>query len=189
MANLTTGIVRFSYVHLVKPYAHMPGQEEKYSTTILLPKTDTQTKAAIDAAIEEAKQRGTANIWGGTAPKVVPTPIYDGDGVRPNGEEFGQECKGHWVFTAGANLEHKPEIVDANLQPIIDPTEIYSGMYGRVSINFFPYNYAGKKGIGCGLGPVQKLKDGEALGGSMISAAQAFGTPVKVDPITGEVIA
>lgn len=192
MANITIGEARFSYVHLTKPYAHSPGQEEKYSVTVLLPKANVAMKAAIDAAIEEAKQRGLNDKWGGVAPKVIPVPIYDGDGVRSNGEEFGPECKGHWVFTARSDTEHRPEIVDENLQAIIDPTQIYSGMYGRVSVGFYPYNYAGKKGIGCSLGPVQKLRDGDALGGSVITAAQAFGSPAqpagRVDPITGEIV-
>lgn len=173
--NVTTGTVRFSFVHLTKPYAYTPGAEEKYSATILVPKSDVKTKKAIDAAIEAAKQRGLSDKWNGQAPKVLPTPVYDGDGVRPNGEEFGPECKGHWVFTASAKEDFKPEIVDANMQAILDPSEIYSGMYGRVNVNFYPYSYAGKKGIGCGLGPVQKLRDGESLGGGALSAAAAFG--------------
>ena len=59
--------------------------------------------------------------------------------------------------------------------PIINQSEVYSGMYGRVNVTFFPYSFGGKKGIGCGLGPVQKLRDGESLGGSAPSAAQVFG--------------
>lgn len=196
--TLTTGMVRFSYLHLTKPYAQTPGSKEKYSATILIPKTDTETKQKIDAAIAAATQNGISAKWGGTAPAVVPNPLHDGDGIRPNGEKFGPECAGCWVLTANANVEHKPTVVDSNLQEIINPTEIYSGMYGRASINFFPYAFAGRKGIGCGLGPVQKLRDGDPLGGSAVSAAEAFGTPLpgqnnanaqpKVNPITGQPI-
>lgn len=192
--TLTTGMVRFSYLHLTKPYAAAQGSKEKYSATILIPKTDTETKQKIDAAIAAATQNGISSKWGGTAPAVIPNPVHDGDGVRPNGEKFGPECAGCWVLTANANVDHKPTVVDANLQEIINPTEIYSGMYGRVSLNFFAYAYTGHKGIGCGLGPVQKLRDGDPLGGSSVSAAEAFGTPLpgqnaqhpKVNPITGQ---
>ena len=90
---------------------------------------------------------------------------------------FGAECKGHWVFTASAKADYPPEVVDAHGNPIINQSEVYSGMYGRVNVTFFPYSFGGKKGIGCGLGPVQKLRDGEPLGGSAPTAAQAFGTP------------
>lgn len=195
MTNVTTGKVRLSFVHLFKPYAFQQGQEEKYSTTILVPKTDVETKARIDAAIEAAKQKGITDKWNGVMPPIVPTPIYDGDGVKPSdGTEFGPECKGHWVFTARSSADQPPEVVDRMRNPILNQSEIYSGVYGRVNVTFFPYMFGGKKGIGCSLGPVQKLEDGTPLGGSAPTAAQAFGTPVQaqpqmsgtqIDPITG----
>ena len=176
--NVTTGKARLSYVHLFKPYAALQGQEEKYSVTVLIPKSDVDTMARINAAIEAAKQKGIAEKWNGVCPPIVPTPVYDGDGVRPSdGMPFGEECKGHWVFTASAKADYPPEVVDKLGNPIINQSEVYSGMYGRVNVNFFPYAFGGKKGIGCGLGPVQKLEDGEILSGGHVSAAQAFGTP------------
>ena len=75
MTNVTTGEVRFSYVHVFKPYAAQPGQEERYSVTVLVPKTDTDTMARINAAIEAAKQRGVSDKWNGVCPPIVPTPV------------------------------------------------------------------------------------------------------------------
>lgn len=188
VCRVTTGEARFSFVHVFKPYAFQQGQEEKYSVTVLVPKTDTDTMSRINAAIEAAKQRGVSDKWNGQCPPILPTPVHDGDGVRPSdGMPFGDECKGHWVFTASAKADYPPEVVDANGNPIINQSEVYSGMYGRVNVNFFPYAFGGKKGIGCGLGPVQKLRDGEALGGGRVSAAQAFGTPIPQQPQTGTV--
>ncbi len=178
--SVTTNEVRISYEHLLKPHANQPGAEEKYSATLLIPKTDVQTKQRIDAAIQAAIQEGIAGKWGGARPANPAIPIYDGDGLRPNGEPFGPECKGHWVMTASS--KRKPEIVDLNLNPILDATEIYSGMYARVNVNFFAYNTAGKKGIGCGLGPVQKTRDGEPLG-FRVTAAEAFGD---LPPVGGD---
>ena len=178
LTRVTTGEVRLSYVHLFKPYANEPGQEEKYSVTVLVTRTDVNTMARINAAIEAAKQIGISDKWGGTCPPIIPTPVYDGDGVKPSdGMPFGPECKGHWVFTAGASVDYRPEVVDSMGNPIINQSEVYSGMYGRVNVSFYPYSFGGKKGIGCGkgLGPVMKTRDGEALGGSAPSAAQAFG--------------
>ncbi len=141
-----------------------------------MPKTDVDTMNRINAAIEAAKQRGVSEKWNGQCPPIVPTPVHDGDGVRPSdGLEFGTECKGHWVFTASAKADYPPEVVDSQGNPIINQSEVYSGMYGRVNISFFPYSFGGKKGVGCGLGPVMKTRDGEALGGSSPTAAQAFG--------------
>ena len=178
MTNVTTGEVRLSYVHLFKPYAHSAGQEEKYSCTVLVPKTDIATMERIRAAVEAAKQKGISDKWNGSCPPVVPIPVYDGDGARPSdGDEFGPECGGHWVFTARAGADHPPEVVDQNLNPVINQSEVYSGIYARVNVSFFPYSFSGKKGIGCSLGAVQKLRDGETLGGSMPNAAKAFGAP------------
>lgn len=170
--NVTTGQVRLSFVHLFQPYANQPGQEPKYSTTILIPKSDGATMQRINAAIQAAIQKGVSGIWAGARPAQPKTPIWDGDGARQNGEAFGEECKGHWVLTASSKQQQS--IVDANMNPIINQTEVYSGMFGRVNLNFFPFSNSGNRGIGAGLGPIQKLADGEPLGGR-VSAEQAFG--------------
>lgn len=183
LTNVTTGEARLSYVYLFKPHAQQPGAEEKFSCTVLVPKSDTATKARIDAAIEAAKQKGVAGKWNGVCPPVVPTPVYDGDGVRPSdGTPFGPECKGHWVFTASSKADQPPEVVDQNGNPMINQSEMYSGVYALVNVEFFPYAYGGKKGIGCGLGPVKKVRDGEALAGRAPSAAEAFGAPAAASP-------
>ncbi|WP_040712921.1 DUF2815 family protein [Paenibacillus curdlanolyticus] len=170
--NVTTGEVRLSFVHLFQPHANQPGQEPKYSTTILIPKSDTATMARIHAAIAAAIEKGVAGTWSGARPPQPKTPIWDGDGVRQNGEPFGPECKGHWVLTASSKQQQA--IVAPDMSPIIDQTRVYSGVYARANINFFPFSNSGNRGIGAGLGPVQILRDGEPLGGR-ISAEQAFG--------------
>lgn len=163
MKRVVTGKVRLSYCHLITPRAQEQGGKLKYSVTLLIPKSDVATKQKIDAAIQAAIQEGVASRWNGARPVQPPIPIHDGDGLKTTGEPFGEECKGHWVMTASS--EQKPQIVDAFLNEIINATEIYSGMYGRVSIRFFAYASNGKKGIGCGLNNVQKLEDGVPLGG------------------------
>ena len=185
--HFVTGQARLSYVHLNAPYAHQNGGEAKYSVTVLVPKTDTKTKAAIDAAIATAIQLGISKQWNGTKPPVIATPMYDGDGVRANGEPFSAECKGHWVFTASSKADRKPRIVNNLVQDILDPNEIYSGIYGRVGVDAYPYNASGKRGIAFGLTNVQKLQDGEPLG-SVTTAEDDFGAPVNnanINPMTG----
>ena len=90
------------------------------------------------------------------------------------------------MFTASAKADYPPEVVDRMGNPVINRSEVYSGMYGRVNVTFFPYAFGAKKGIGCGLGPVQKLRDGEPLGGSRVSAAQAFGVSHQTPPAYGQ---
>lgn len=186
--HVTTGLARLSYVNLTTPRSKFEGQAPKYSVTILVPKSDKATKAAIDKAVNTAITEGISKKWDGKRPAIIPTPVYDGDSVRPSdGEAFGEECQGMWVFTASANADRKPPVVDANVQEIIDPNRIYSGMWGKVNVNFFPYSFAGKKGIGCGLNAIQKIKDDEPLGGGAVDVNRVF-SPVYVDPITGALV-
>lgn len=173
--KVLTGQCRLSYVHLTQAFA-TKGGEPKFSTILLIPKSDIATKQRIDAAIQAAIQAGLSKSWNGVRPPVFGVPIYDGDGVRPSdGMPFGDECKGHWVMTASS--KQRPQVVDANLNDILDASQIYSGMYARVTVNFFAYNQNGKKGIGCGLGNVQKIADGESLGGRTDAATDFGGAP------------
>ena len=173
--QMTTGEVRLSYAHLYEPYSNNGG-EPKYSVTVLMPKSDTAAKARLDAAFEAAKQKGIGEKWSGVLPPVIANAIHDGDGVRPNGEPFGAECRGHWVFTASS--KNPVQLVDAGMNPIVQKGELYSGCYARVCVSLFAYNSAGKRGIGIGLEAVQKLRDG-------VSVADAFGgapAPAPVQP-------
>ncbi|MBQ9347518.1 MAG: DUF2815 family protein, partial [Oscillibacter sp.] len=157
-----------------------PSGDPKYSVTVLVPKTNTRAKAMIDQAIAAAIERGVTNpkCWNGVRPPQPAIPIHDGDGVRPSdGSEYGAECKGCWVFTASSKTA--PFVVDTQVQPIINPVDVYSGMWGNVNVEFYPYNNT-KKGIGCSLNGVQKVRDDEALGWSPITANEAF-QPVTPD--------
>ena len=110
--NVTTGKARLSYVHLFKPYAAMQGQEEKFSVTVLIPKTDVEQWLGSMQRLKP-RTKGDYRKWNGVCPPIVPTPVYGGDGVRPSdGMPFGDECKGHWVFTASAKVDYPPEVVD-----------------------------------------------------------------------------
>ena len=187
--RVLTGEVRLSYVNLVAPRANVndPNGTPKYSVTLLIPKTDTAVKQNIDASIEAAAKEAQSKTWGGVRPPVMPIPIHDGDGVRDNGTPYGPECKGCWVLTAAT--KNKPQVVhQSDINTELLPQDIYSGMYARVTINFFSYNRAGKKGIGCGLGNVMKTREGEPLAGNVSAAADFAGigeTPTAVNPLTG----
>lgn len=185
--TITIGEVRLSFCHLFQPKQPLdPKAEPKYSTTILLPKSNTAAKAAIDAAIQAATAEGVSSKWGGVQPPVLAVPVYDGDGVRPSdGQPFGAECKGHWVFTASCKTDRPPFVVDHNVQPILQPHEVYSGVHGNINVTFFAYNAAGKKGIGCGLNGFQKTRDDDPLGGG-VTAQEAFkaAAPAMATPVT-----
>lgn len=173
-AHIVLTNVRLSYVHLDKPYAQQPGQEPKYSSTILVPKNPASNRALMDAAIASATQRAIEK-YGKAFPVTPKVSVHDGDGTRPaDGQPFGDECKGCWVFTA--SNKQPVTVVDGNLQPILDATQIYSGMYANVGVTFFGYNAPQNKGIGVALDNVQKTADGESLGGSRASVEDDFTT-------------
>ena len=180
--HVVTGKVRLSYEHIMKPYKSPnagPDDEAKFSVTVLVPKTDTATKALLDAGIAAAKKRGieTKKYKEGTPTDRLPTPIWDGDGFRADGyTPFGPECKGMWVFTASCSADRKPAVVDASGNSILDASEVYSGIWGRFTMNAYPYNRSGS-GISFGLLNFQKLEDDEPLGGFRSSAAADFGDP------------
>jgi hypothetical protein len=163
--KVLTGEVRLSYANLTKPRASQQGGEEKYSVTLLIPKTDAATHRDILSSIEAAAKDAQGKLWNGVRPPVLPTPLHDGDGVKENGTPYGAECKGHWVMTASS--KNKPEVMrrtDIGLAEV-PPQEIYSGMRALVTVNFFGYNSNGKRGVGCGLGNVLKTRDDEPLSG------------------------
>lgn len=164
---ITTGKVRFSYCHLFAPYANNPGQEPKYSMMVLVDKKDKKTIEKIKAAIEEAKLRGKTEKWGGKVPANLKTPLRDGDEEHPGEEPY----VGKLFFNCSA--KQRPGVVDENINPIIDPEEVYSGCYGRVNVAFYPYDASGNRGVAAGLNHVQKLADGERLGGG-VSVESAF---------------
>lgn len=170
--KVLTGEVRLSYVSVITPRAAPQGGEAKYSVTLLIPKSDAATKADIDASIMAAAQDAIAKVWNGARPAQIRAPLHDGDGLRPSGEPFGDECKGHWVMTASTKI--KPQVVGIdNINAELAPSDIYSGMYGRVTVRFFGYSNSGNKGIGCGLGNILKTRNGEPLSGNA-SAATDF---------------
>lgn len=171
MEKVITGKVRFSYANVFEPKAQNGG-EEKYSVTLLIPKSDTVTYNNIINALNKTLEEAIPNTFNGVKPAAPKFPIYDGDGLRPGGEPFGDECRGHWVITA--NSKERPEIVDVACNPIMSKSDFYSGCYGRASIVFFAYNTNGNKGVGCGLNNLQKLEDGQPLSGRS-TAAEDFG--------------
>lgn len=165
--KVVTGKVRFSYVTLDKPRASEEGAEPKYSVVLLIPKSDTATLKLIKDAIAAAAKAFRDRNGEASLPANPLLPLHDGDGPKPNGGDYGEECKGCYVMNASSKV--KPIMRDEFNEEVLDPNEIYSGCYGRAIINFYGYNNR-RKGIGCGLLGVQKKHDGEPLGGIRASA-------------------
>lgn len=153
---------RWSYVNAWEPKS-INGGSPKYSVSLIIPKSDTKTIEKIKAAIEAAYHEGESKLKGNgrTVPPLaaLKTPLRDGDVERPDDPAYAN------AYFMNANNSSAPGIVDADRQPIIERSEIYSGVYGRASVNFYAFNTNGNKGIACSLNNLQKIRNGEHLGG------------------------
>ena len=166
--KVVTGLVRLSFANVWEAKS-INGSEPKYSVSVIIPKDDKKTVDAINKAIDNAITAGIAK-FDGKVPKrtAIKIPLRDGDAERDD-EAYANS------YFLNANSKMPPQIVDKSCNPIMDKSEVYSGCYGRVSINFYAFNSNGNKGIAAGLGNIQKVKDGELLG-NRTSAASDFGS-------------
>ncbi|MCI6360584.1 MAG: DUF2815 family protein [Eubacterium coprostanoligenes] len=160
--KITTGRnTRFSYVNVFEAKS-INGSNPKYSVSLIIPKEDEETVAKIKKAIQEAYDDGQGKLkgTGKSVPslKALKTPLRDGDLERPDDEAYAN------AYFINANSPQKPGVWDAKKNPLTEE-DVYSGCYGRASISFYAYNAQGNKGIACGLNAIQKLRDGEPLGG------------------------
>ena len=161
--KVITGInTRWSYVNAWEPKS-INGGAPKYSVSLIIPKSDTKTLEKIRAAIQAAYEEGQSKLKGNgrsvPALSALKIPLRDGDAERPDDEAYANS------YFVNANSGTAPGIVDADRNPILERSEVYSGVYGRASINFYAFNSNGNKGIACGLNNLQKIRDGEPLGG------------------------
>ena len=161
MKVITGPDIRWSYCNVWEPKP-VRGSKPKYSVSLIIPKSDKRTIAKIRAAVDMAYNEGKFTLKGNgrSVPELskIKMPLHDGDLERSEDEAYANS------YFVNANSYTAPGIVDANRQDIIDRSEVYSGVYGRASINFYAYNNNGSKGIACGLNHLQKISDGEPLG-------------------------
>ena len=184
MANSSTKVITgpntvFSYLTVLEPKTPPGGGTAKYSVSLIIPKNDTVTVQKIRDAIQAAYEEGEGRLKGNgkTVPPLgsIHSPLRDGDKDKPDDPAY----KNAWFLNATSKT--RPGIVDADLQEVVDPSELYSGIIGRASVNFYAYNSNGNRGIGCGLNHLQKLKDGTPLGGFSRAADDFAGLDIEVD--------
>ena len=161
--KVITGVnTRWSYANVWDPKA-IDGGKPKYSVSLIIPKDDEVTVNKIKAAIQAAYEEGQSKLKGNgkSVPPLtaIKTPLRDGDLERPDDETYANS------YFINANSGTAPGIVDADRNPILDRSEMYSGVKGRASINLYAYNVNGNRGIACGLNNLQKISDGTPLGG------------------------
>ena len=172
MKVITGPDTRWSYANVWEAKS-INGGTPKFSVSLIISKSDTKTVAKVKAAIEAAYHEGESKLKGNgksvPAMAALKTPLRDGDSERPDDEAYTN------AYFINANATTAPGIVDVDRNPILTRSEVYSGVYGRASISFYAFNSNGNKGIACGLNNLQKVRDGEPLGGK-VSAESDFAT-------------
>jgi hypothetical protein len=170
--KVVTGVVRLSYAHLFEPKS-INGSDPKYSVSLIIPKDDKHMIKVIQQAIDNAKEMGKSK-WGGKIPANLKLPLRDGDEDRPEDEAYENS------YFINANSERAPQVVGTGKDRAtgkaipLGPDEVYSGCYARASINFYPFNVNGNKGVACSLISIQKIDDGEPLAGVASAPEEDF---------------
>lgn len=171
LAKTDTGIrigeVRFSYARVLEP-----NDKGKYSCCILIPQEDEEALDLIEDAIEAAKQKGSDRFWKGKVPKDVRTPLRDGDEDHPEDDAFAG------MMFLNASNNYQPKVVkkdDFGFENIDDPAEFYSGCWGAVTLEFYPYDNSGNRGVAVSLGNILKTRDDTRLAGTVETADSSFG--------------
>lgn len=153
---------RWSYANVWEAKAKAEGQTPKFSVSLIISKDDEATvnkvKEAIKAAYEEGQSKLKGNSKSVPSLSSIKTPLRDGDIDRADDEAYKNS------YYINANSTTAPGIVDADCNPILSHSEVYSGVYGRASITFYAFNANGNRGIACALNNLQKIRDGEPLG-------------------------
>ena len=159
--KITIKNVRLSYANVWEPKVNLQG-DLKYSASLIIPKNSPEImeiKKAIKKAIKDYKSKFVDKRGRDILVDKIRLPLRDGDTDRADEPAYEGCC------FINVNANNAPKIVNRRLKPIMDKSEVYSGCYVNVSVNFFGYNTNGNAGIGAGLGNIQKVKDGEPLGG------------------------
>ena len=113
-------------------------------------------------AFENCKLAGKASKWGGKIPARVQLPLHDGDEEKD--DPAFENCYYFNCSSANAPGVRVKDELGAVVEAL-DDSDFYSGCYGAVVINMFPYSNSGNVGVGIGLNNAIKLRDGERLSG------------------------
>ena len=160
--KIRIGEVRLSYAFLFHKRNNPDGTEGKYSTAVLIPKDNTQAVKLINEGVEAARQAGRVEKFGGKVPANLKTPLRDGDEEHPDDGAYTG------MYFLNCSSERKPDLKvleNGSLTDALDEDDVYSGCWGAITLNFYPYSVQGNKGIGCGLGNFVKTRDGDRMSG------------------------
>lgn len=156
---------RIAYEHLLQPHKGEGSDTPQYSCCVLIEKTDADAINAVNAAVAAAKTKGIAEKWGGKEPYKPQMPLRDGRELKRDGKPRGEEFQNCMFFNCKSN--RPVPVQNRQKAPIMNASEVYSGMYAIVCCTAFPFEKSGNMGVGIGLEAVLKTEDGEPFGGGL----------------------
>lgn len=173
--RVTTPMFRVSYPHLWKA-SGLNKSAPKYSVTMLFKKDDDLS------AVKRAMLQAKINKFGKDKeqwPEDIESPVVDGDSKK-NKDKDGY--KGHWAIKASSSEDQKPYVVDQDVEPITEQSDMYPGCYAMANVLAYVWEYpenSGNFGVGFILNGVQKVKEGKPFGNKK-SAKDVF-APIDAD--------
>lgn len=173
--KVVTGTVRLSYANLIEARASFENQPPKFSTALLIPKDDKATLDKLRRAQKAALENGKSSTFKGSIPKNWSDTLRDGDEEMDT--EENPEYAGHYFLNVSAQESRPPVLVNRRREKLSkdEAAELfYSGAYVRASLNAFPFNVSGNKGVSFGINAVQFVKDGDSLGGGKVNVESEF---------------
>jgi hypothetical protein len=164
--RVTTGTARLSFPFLFQKSKNPDGTEGKYRCTLLIPKKDKQTIAALEKIATDAVK--SFERWDEKQQKPMLAKVRE---LFKNGDDSEYDgYAGH--IAVNVSNTRKPTVVGPDLQPIMDREDVYAGCYVRAAVTAFAYDNI-QKGVAFSLQGIQKVKDGEPFG-SKFKAEEAF---------------
>lgn len=166
---------RVCFAEVYHPTAMNETAKKKYSLILLINpeevKKDPEQQqkldalvAAVEACCRETFKCGMKDLYKG---KALTSPF------RRSEEKPDYMPPGHIFFKL--STVKKPDVVDGLKNDIPeDSNNFYSGCIAHCSYNCFAYDEGGNRGVSIGLNNVQKVADGEPMGGVKTSAQDDF---------------
>ena len=170
--SIRIGEVRFSYAYVFSPNPNATDKDgnPKYTCCVLIPKTNKEAIKLIEEATNAAAIKGKETKWNGKMPALLKKPLRDG----AEKEDDDPNYEGMMFLNCSNKRKPGVQVLDDGMRYEANEDDFYSGCWGAITLDFYPYDNSGNKGVGASLGNCIKLRDGERLSGGGESADSSF---------------
>jgi hypothetical protein len=172
-STVVTPIGRICFPTLFQPRSGGEGQEPRYSVVLLFdpvaqktPEYSALKQAVFDAGVEEW---GEQRMRDAAFFRSLRLPF------RAAGDKDYEGFEEGFTFVT-ARSKDRPGVVDARLQDITVPADVFAGQLGRAYVSAFAYDFSGNKGLSLGLNHVQITKADMPRIDGRLAANKVFGT-------------